>query len=51
MVQRACAMLGGMRMKSFVWIVAVILLGLVVALLVDHQGGDLSSLAEWIHGR
>jgi hypothetical protein len=40
-----------MRMKSFAWFVAVILLVLLVALAVDRQGGDLSSLGEWIHGR
>lgn len=41
----------GMRMKSFAWFAAVILLVLLVALVLDRQGGDLSSLAEWIHGR
>jgi hypothetical protein len=40
-----------MRMKSFAWLVAVILLVFLVVLVVDRQGGDLSSLAEWIHGR
>jgi hypothetical protein len=40
-----------MRMKSFVWFAAVILLVLLVALVLDRQGGDLSGLAEWIHGR
>jgi hypothetical protein len=40
-----------MRMKSFAWFAALILLVLLVALVMDRQGGDLSSLAEWIHGR
>jgi hypothetical protein len=40
-----------MRMKSFGWFVAAILLILLVALALDRRGGDLIDWASRLHGR
>jgi len=40
-----------MRMKSFGWFVAAILLVLLVALALDRHGGDLTEWAAGLHGR
>jgi hypothetical protein len=40
-----------MRMKTFGWMVAAILVILLAALALDRHGGDLSSVGAWIHGR
>jgi hypothetical protein len=40
-----------MRMKTFLWCVAAILLILLAALALDHGGGDLASWGARLHGQ
>jgi hypothetical protein len=40
-----------MRMKSFAWFVAAILVILLIALALDRRGGDLTSWAARMHGQ
>ncbi len=40
-----------MRMKTFAWVVAAILLILVIAFALDRHGGDLTDWAARLHGR
>lgn len=40
-----------MHMKTFAWVAAAILLIFLIAIVLDHHGGDFHDWAAQLHGR